>query len=139
MGGLATGIPVLIVLLGTVFIGGLSVLIAWILVVSGALKGQSVTIPSSLFLLTLAVLADLLAMLLLDKAPANAALFFLSTWGWPLLMFTSGGLVVAATLLARKSRLSEPKMVYGSALVLLLINLFGLVLYLLALPGMPLA
>jgi hypothetical protein len=137
MGGFATGIPVLIVLTGTVFIGGLSVLIAWIHVISGSFRGEPVSVPSSLYLLSVAVLVDLLALLSLDTTPANA-LFFLSTWGWPLLMFTSGALVTASTFLARKASFPARKPVYGSALILLAINLFGLVLYVLALPGMPL-
>lgn len=138
MGGFAVDIPVQVVLLGTVFIGGLFVLLAWIRVISGSFRGESLSVPSSLYLVTVAVLADLLAMFSFDTTPANA-LFFLSTWGWPLLMFTSGGLVIASTFLARTSSVPARKTVYRSALVLLVINLFGFVLYILALPGMPLA
>jgi hypothetical protein len=137
MFGFAVGIPVLIVLLGTVFVGGVSVLAAWIHVISTSIRGNSGSIPVSLILLTVAVLADLLALFSLDSTPASV-FFFLSTWGWPLLMFTSGGLVIASTFMARKASFPGRKSVYGSALILLAINLFGLVLYILALPGMPL-
>jgi hypothetical protein len=53
-------------------------------------------------------------------------------------MFMSGCLVVASTFLTRTSSLPGRKPVYASAVVLLVINIFGLVLYILALPGMPL-
>ncbi|PWT82137.1 MAG: hypothetical protein C5B58_08700, partial [Acidobacteria bacterium] len=89
MGGLAEGIPVVIVVLGTVFIGGIAVLTAWIHVLYDSFRGGSLPIPLSLYLLTVAVLADLLVMFSLGATPVSA-LFFLSTWGWPLLIFTSG-------------------------------------------------
>ena len=82
MFGFDVGIPVLLIGFSTIAVGSICLTVTWCRVIYVFLRTRRWTIPISLFLLSLAVLADLIAMFAMDSTPSSPV-FFLSSWGGP--------------------------------------------------------
>jgi hypothetical protein len=138
MGGLSVGIPALLVLLGTIFIGGMFVLISWLLVVSKVVRTQQWNIPTPIWLLTAAILADCVGAKALDATPSDGAFFFSIRDYWFLSMLLSFSLVVISFFMLRLKSAQSIRLLRVASVTLLVLNVAGLALYILARPGMPL-
>lgn len=138
MGGFAVGIPAVLVLLGTVFIGGLFVLIVWLIVIFRVVRTQHWDIPSPIWLLSAAVLADYVGAKAMDATPVDGPFFFAIRNGWFLFMLLSLCLVLISFLMLRTKTVQGVGSLQAASATLLVLNIAGLVLYILARPGMPL-
>lgn len=138
MFGFDAGIPALLVLLGTVFIGGSLVLIAWIALILRAFRSGKWDLPIPLWLLTGAVIADGVSAGALDATPNAAPFFFALSGLWFAPMLLSSFLVLICFFRLRAKTVQSIGVLRATCVALLVINVSGFVLYVLAWPGMPL-
>ena len=143
-GGFDFAVPALLVSLGTVGVGGLVAALAWWMAASdGPARKSGRRFPLALYAFSASVLSDLLGMFVLSAMPDDWDQYHVLGARLPpavyslFLLISFTAVIVSVALLWGKQGILKV-LLMGGSIVLIVINVLGIALFIMGLPGMPL-